>query len=44
MVWKETKQIGIGFCYDKENNNYILAFLYYPPGNTLGDFSKNVTK
>ena len=44
IVWKETKQIGIGFCYDKENNNYSLVFLYDPPGNTLGDFSKNVTK
>ena len=44
IVWKETKQIGIGFCFDKENNNYSLVFLYDPPGNTLGNFSKNVTK
>ena len=44
IIWKETKQIGIGFSQDESNKKYYFVFLYYPPGNTLGEFSKNVSK
>jgi uncharacterized protein YkwD len=42
LIWKETKEIGIGFC--KDNNKCCLVVLYYPAGNVLGEFSKNVEK
>ena len=44
IIWKETKEIGIGFSQDEKNKKYSFVFLYYPPGNTLGEFSNNVTK
>ena len=47
IIWKETTDIGIGFFPEdekKENEKYCIVILYYPPGNTLGNFSQNVTK
>ena len=40
LIWKETKEIGIGFC--KDDNKCCLVVLYYPAGNVFGEFSKNV--
>lgn len=40
VVWKESKEIGIGIAMDEENC-YVVAN-YYPAGNTLGDFTTNV--
>ena len=40
LIWKETKEIGIGFC--KNDKKYCLVVLYYPAGNVFGEFSKNV--
>ena len=42
LVWKSTKEIGFGFYFN--NNNFISVALYYPCGNVLGEFSKNVQK
>ena len=44
MIWKETTDVGIGFMQDKENNKYYSVILYYPTGNCLGQFKKNVNK
>ena len=44
MIWKETTDVGIGFMQDKENNKYYSVILYYPTGNCLGQFKKNVIK
>ena len=44
MIWKETTDIGIGFMEDKENNKCYSVILYYPTGNCLGQFKKNVNK
>ena len=43
IIWKETTDIGIGFCYDKMGGKYCTVVLYYPAGNTFGDFPNNVT-
>ena len=43
MIWKETKEFGFGFCFDNESNFCAVA-LYYPAGNILGEFSKNIQK
>ena len=44
MIWKETTDIGIGFMEDKENKKYYSVILYYPTGNCLGQFKKNVNE
>jgi hypothetical protein len=42
LVWKSTKEIGFGFYFN--NDNFCSVALYYPCGNVLGEFSKNVQK
>ena len=39
MVWKGTKEIGIGIV---EEDKFCLVLFYYPPGNILGKFTDNV--
>ena len=41
---ERTNEIGIGIANDVENKKYCVVVLYYPPGNTLGEFPKNVNK
>ena len=46
IIWKDTKDIGIGFFpdkYKKEIEKYCIVIFYYPPGNILGNFKQNVT-
>ena len=43
LIWKETKEVGFGFAFSKENKFCGVA-LYYPAGNILGEFSNNVNK
>ena len=43
-IWKETTDIGIGFWHDKINKKYYSVILYYPCGNCLGKFKKNINK
>ena len=46
IIWKETKEVGIGFYPEKnrkENEKYCIVILYYPPGNILGKYKQNVT-
>ena len=44
IIWKETRNIGIGFSYDVFNKIYCIVVLYNPPGNTLGKFEMNISK
>ena len=41
LVWKSTKEIGVGLESDSDNN-YCCVALYYPGGNIIGEFSDNV--
>lgn len=41
IVWKETKELGIGSAKSKSGKLYVVAN-YYPPGNYGGQFAKNV--
>ena len=43
IIWKETTDIGIGFSYDLLSGQYCTVILYYPIGNSLRDFSKNLS-
>ena len=43
IIWKETTDIGIGFFNDQINKKNCTVVLYYPAGNTFGDFPNNVT-
>ena len=40
LVWKGTKEVGFSFR-NHENNFYYVA-LYYPKGNIMNEFDKNV--
>lgn len=42
MVWKATKRIGCGVCWCKKKGMTLLVCSYFPPGNVLGQFAKNV--
>lgn len=41
IVWKNTKELGIGSSKSKSGKLYVVAN-YYPPGNYTGQFIKNV--
>lgn len=41
IVWKNTKELGVGSAKSKSGKLYVVAN-YYPPGNYSGQFSKNV--
>jgi len=42
LVWKDTKEVGFGIA-NKGNRYYIVAN-YFPAGNIVGQFTKNVFK
>ena len=47
MVWVDTKLIGIGFGYGQATNGYTPYYCvanYYPPGNVVGQYDKNVLR
>ena len=41
LVWKGSKEIGCGAACNNQNNCYITCN-YFPPGNYLGQFGRNV--
>ncbi|XP_063835531.1 uncharacterized protein LOC135084685 isoform X1 [Ostrinia nubilalis] len=41
IVWKDTKELGVGSAKSKSGKLYVVCN-YYPPGNFSGQFSKNV--
>ncbi|KAJ0181412.1 hypothetical protein K1T71_003497 [Dendrolimus kikuchii] len=41
IVWKTTREIGVGSAKSKSGKLYVVAN-YYPPGNYSGLFAKNV--
>ena len=43
-IWKDTTDIGCGFWADKTSKKNFIVLLYYPAGNVLGNFNKNVNK
>lgn len=42
MIWVKTKSMGCGTKYCPQNDMRIVVCRYYPPGNVLGQFGKNV--
>lgn len=43
VVWKNSKEIGVGKAFSRDNRVYVVA-LYYPAGNYVGreNYEKNV--
>ena len=41
LIWKNTKEVGFGFSYDKKGNFYVVAN-YFPCGNIEGQYKYNV--
>ena len=42
IIWKDTKEVGFGVA--NRGNTYYVVANYYPPGNFLGQYSKNILK
>ena len=42
LIWKDSKEVGFGYKLD--NDICCAVVYYYPAGNVLGEFSKNVQK
>ena len=42
IIWKDTKEVGFGVA--NRGNTYYVVANYYPPGNFLGQYEKNVFK
>jgi hypothetical protein len=43
IIWKNTKEIGIGYS-ELKNKEKILVILYYPAGNIFEEFDNNIPK
>ena len=43
VVWKDTKEVGFGGALSKKGRWYAVGN-YYPAGNLLNDFGKNIIK
>lgn len=43
VVWKNTKEIGVGISQSSDGAWYGVAN-YYPPGNVVGQFEENVQR
>lgn len=46
LIWKDTKEVGVGTSHTNEGNDKKAVFvcLYYPAGNVMKEFTKNVPK
>ncbi|CAF4260693.1 unnamed protein product, partial [Rotaria sp. Silwood2] len=42
VIWKGSKQLGIGIAFTSNNRTAYVVANYYPPGNVIGSFSSNV--
>lgn len=44
LVWKNSKEIGIGIAVSKLDGDTYIVANYYPPGNYPGKYEENVLK
>ncbi|CAF5148077.1 unnamed protein product, partial [Rotaria sp. Silwood1] len=42
VIWKGSKQLGIGIAFTSDNRTAYVVANYYPPGNVISSFSSNV--
>jgi hypothetical protein len=42
LVWKSSKNFGIGITYNTANDEAYICFNTSPPGNIIGEFQMNV--
>ncbi|CAF3710038.1 unnamed protein product [Rotaria sp. Silwood1] len=42
VIWKGSKQLGIGIAFTSDNRTAYVVANYYPPGNVIRSFSSNV--
>jgi hypothetical protein len=43
VVWKGSKQLGVGIGFGNNGRTAVVVANYYPPGNYLGQFPQNVS-
>ncbi|CAF1355333.1 unnamed protein product [Adineta ricciae] len=44
VVWKNSKQLGVGIAYADGGRKALVVANYSPPGNYMGQFPQNVLK
>lgn len=42
LVWKKSQRLGIGIAYTRDGRSAYVVARYYPAGNFLGEFRRNV--
>jgi hypothetical protein len=42
VVWKGSKQLGVGIAFANNGNKAVVVANYYPPGNYQGQFPQHV--
>lgn len=42
VVWKNTKNLGVGVAFANNGNKAIVVANYFPPGNYQGQFGAHV--
>jgi hypothetical protein len=43
VVWKNTKKLGVGIAFAKENRKIYVVAQYSPPGNYRDAYNTNVS-
>jgi uncharacterized protein YkwD len=43
VVWKNSKQLGVGIGFGNNGRSAVVVANYYPPGNYLGQFPQHVS-
>ena len=43
IIWKQTKEIGIGYSKLNNNDDKIFIIIYFPAGNIFDEFNVNIS-
>jgi hypothetical protein len=42
MIWKGTREIGIGYAWNEDKYQNFVVAVFRPKGNNMGEYSANV--
>ena len=44
VVWKNSKQLGVGIAFANNGNKAVVVANYSPPGNYMGQFPQQISR
>ncbi|CAF1111504.1 unnamed protein product [Adineta steineri] len=44
VIWKNSKQLGVGVAFSKDGRKAVVVTNYSPPGNYMNQFDQNVLR